>query len=244
MVVLAGRLAEQGLQELEAARQQRDDAPRKHNLASAAMMTGDLERAQKELTAALERSPDFASAHASRATLLLMQGDTEQARAELATADKLAPDLSLVQWARAELALRDGEPQQARTIAERALRARPSFDAHLRMGMLLRALGDADALRKNADALLALVPADRKPEVREMIKTVLGPAALGDAPLPDTATPDAANAEPNDGADPPAPGEHPLQLGDQAPPDPSQPREKKGPRLGDPRDRLRLKLDP
>ncbi|MET0339555.1 MAG: hypothetical protein ABW252_01065 [Polyangiales bacterium] len=244
MVVLAGRLSEQGFQELEAARQQRDDAARKHNLASAALMTGDVERAEKELTAALERAPDFAAAHASRATLLLMKRDAEQARAEVEAADKLAPDLSLVQWARAELALRDGDRQQARTLAERAVRARPSFDARLRMGMLLRALDDTEGLRKLAGELEAMVPEDRKPEVREVIRAVLGPTALGDAPLPDAGEQGAPSAAPAALPGDPPPGDRPLQIDDEPGGAPSPSRPKKGPRLGDPSDRLRLRLDP
>ena len=178
MVVLAGRQVEQGLQEFAAARQLRSDAPRLHNLASAALMTGDVERATKELSAALERAPDFAGALATLGSLALVRGELDVARAELARAEQLAPDLSLVQWALAELALRGGDRDQALATARRAVEARPSFDARLRMGMLLRQAARFDELRSVAAELLKMAPAYRSTEVREMIGSVLGPAAL------------------------------------------------------------------
>ena len=201
-------------------------------------MTGDLDRADKELNAALERAPDFASAHATRGTLALMRRDVETARSELALADKLAPDLSLVQWGRAELALRDGDGQQALVLAERAVSARPSFDARLRMGMLLRQLGKRDALRQAADELLQMVPDDRKAEVRSLLASVLGPAALGDAEPADAGDIPAAAGGPDSGPD------GALERGDG--PDPVPEPERKGAklRLGDPSQRLQLKLDP
>ena len=51
--------------EAKGAGQLRDDPPRKHNLATASLMMGDLERATKDLDAALEKMPDFANARAS-----------------------------------------------------------------------------------------------------------------------------------------------------------------------------------
>jgi tetratricopeptide (TPR) repeat protein len=178
MVVLAGRQVEQGLQEFAAASQLRSDAPRLHNLASAALMTGDIERANKELSAALERAPEFAAAHATLGSLALVRGELDVARAELAKAEQLAPDLSLVQWALAELQLRTGDRDQALATARRAVLSRPSFDAQLRMGVLLRQAARYDELRTVAAGLLKMAPEYRTTEVREMIGSVLGPAAL------------------------------------------------------------------
>jgi tetratricopeptide (TPR) repeat protein len=185
MVVLAGKQVEQGLQEFAAARQLRPDSPRLHNVATAELMTGDFERATKDLHAALERMPDFASAHATLGSLAMMRGEPEEAERELAQAQKLAPDLSLVSWAQAEYWLRAGEREQALALARRALDARPSFDARLRMGVLLRQAGRYDELRSEAQALLAMSPPYRANEVRELIKTVLGPAALDAAAASD-----------------------------------------------------------
>ena len=77
-----------------------------------------------------------------------------------------------------------------------------------------------------------------------LVRTVLGPTALGDAPLPDGGATEAPSAEAPAIAGEAPPGDRPLQLGDQADDEPSQARPNKAPRLGDPADRLRLRLDP
>lgn len=178
MVVLAGRLGEEGIAELNAARQLRDDPPRKHNLATAALMMGDAERATKELDAALEKAPEFANAHATRATMALMKRDLSTARSELEMAERLAPDLTLVQWGQVELALREGQTERALSIAKRATAARPSFDTRLRMAMLLRQLGRGDELRALSAQLIEMVPSARHEEVRSLLTGILGPAAF------------------------------------------------------------------
>lgn len=243
MVVLAGKQVEQGLQEFAAARQLRPDPPRLHNVATTELMTGDVERASKDLHAALERAPDFASAHATLGSLALLRGEPEQARQHLDKAQKLAPDLTLVDWALAELWLRTGEREQAIRIATRALASRPSFDARLRMGVLLRQAGRYDELRKQAQALLAMAPSYRASEVRELIRAALGPAALDEAaPLEE--------AEEADGAAPLLPDlpEPKLELGQPqsgaaggpALRDPSAPADGPKLRLRDDREQLRL----
>jgi tetratricopeptide (TPR) repeat protein len=178
MVVLASRQVEQGLQEFAAARQLRGDAPRLHNVASAELMTGDVEQAIKDVNAALALAPDYAAAHATLGSLALVRGEPVEARTELARAEELAPDLSLVQWALAELQLREGDRDAGLATARRALAARPSFDARVRMGVLLRQATRFDELREQAKQLLAMAPAYRQSEVRELISNVMGPAAL------------------------------------------------------------------
>lgn len=178
MVVLAGHQLEQGLQEFAAARQLRGDAPRLHNMASAELLTGELEPAVRDVQAALALAPDFAAAHATLGSLASMRGEAEEARTELALAEKLAPDLTLVQWALAELRLRDGDRDGALVLARRALDKRPSFDARVRMGVLLRQAARFDELRAQAQQVLAMSPPYRQSEVRELIGKVLGPAAL------------------------------------------------------------------
>lgn len=192
VVVLNGRMVEQGLQEFTAASQLRPDAVRLHNLASAKLMTGDLESAEADLTRALERAPEFAGAQASLAALHMLRGDPDAARAAFEKAEQLAPDLSLVQWGMAEFALRTGEREQALARAQRALAARPSFDAKVRYGALLRQLGRFDDMRKTAHELMALSPEYRKADVRELIETVLGPTAL-DPIEPDPSADDLAD---------------------------------------------------
>jgi hypothetical protein len=241
MVVLAGRQIEQGLQEFAAASQLRNDAPRLHNLASAALMTGDVERATKDLQAALERAPDFAAAHATLGSLAMVRGDMDQARAELAQAEQLAPDLSIVQWAQAELQLRGGDRDQGIATAQKAMEARPSFDARLRMGVLLRQAARYDELRSVTAELLKMAPPYRQAEVRELVTEALGPAALdADARDPEAVSAEQAR-EPRLGVDEPQLDPSLEPLGAPALKEPGSEREPKL-RLREGGDKLQLKL--
>jgi tetratricopeptide (TPR) repeat protein len=207
VVVLGANMAEQGLQELTAARDQRPDAPRLHNLASAALMTGDKERAQRELTAALAKAPDFAAAHATLAAFDLLSDDADGARSELAIAERLAPDLSLVQWGMAEQLVRSGEREQGLARAEQAVKERPSFDGKLRFAVILRQAGKYDEMRKQAQELLAMSPSYRRGELRELLTQVLGPTAFDDV------EPDPSAADLDDlGSVPPLAGGPDLKL--------------------------------
>ncbi|MDB4972831.1 MAG: hypothetical protein JWN48_1172 [Myxococcaceae bacterium] len=236
MVVLASRQVEQGLQEFVAARQLRNDAPRLQNVASAELMTGDFERATKDLQAALSLTPDFAAAHASLGSLALVRGDVPEAESELALAEKLAPDLAVIQWARAELRIRQDDRDGALALARRALAARPSFDSHIRMGVLLRQLTRFDELRTEAKQLLAMAPAYRQSEVRELINAVLGPAALdADARDPEAEAAAADLAPPPPAADPATQPPSPREPGVTGRPEPSF-------RLRGANDDLQLKL--
>jgi tetratricopeptide (TPR) repeat protein len=178
VVVLTERMIEQGLQEFQAARELRGDAARLHNVASVMLVTGEIDKAQSVLSAALEKAPDFASAHATLGTILMMQGQREEAELELNKAERLAPDLSLVQWGLAEFALRKGERDEAIARAKRAMEARPSFDGKLRYAALLRQASKYEEMRQLAEQLLTQVPAYRKDEIRSVLLQVLGPTAL------------------------------------------------------------------
>jgi tetratricopeptide (TPR) repeat protein len=178
VIVLGGKMVEQGLQEFSAASQLRADAPRLHNLASAKLMTGDVDGASKDLARALEKAPDFAAARATLAATLMLKGDAEGARAAFEKAEQLAPDLTLVQWGLAEFALRSGDRESALARAERALAKRPSFDAKVRYAVLLHQAGRYEEMRKVAHELVSLSPEYRKQDVREMLVTLLGPTAL------------------------------------------------------------------
>jgi len=192
VIVLSGKMVEQGLQEFTAASQLRADAPRLHNLASVKLMTGDVEGAGNDLTRALEKSPDYASALASLGAFDMLRGDVDAARVAFETAERNSPDLSLVQWGLAEYALRQGDRATALAKAEQAVKHRPSFDAKVRYGVLLRQAGRFEEMRKVAHELVDLTPAYRKDEVRELLTTVLGPTAL-DAIEPDPSADDLAD---------------------------------------------------
>jgi tetratricopeptide (TPR) repeat protein len=192
VIVLGSKMVEQGLQEFAAANQLRSDAPRLHNLASAKLMTGDLEGAGADLSRALEKAPDYAGARATLGAVAMLRGDADGARAAFERAEQLAPDLSLVQWGLAEYLLRSGEREDALERAERAHRHRPSFDAKVRYGVLLHQAGRYDEMRKLAHELVNLAPEYRKQEVRELVIELLGPTAL-DPVEPDPSADDLAD---------------------------------------------------
>jgi tetratricopeptide (TPR) repeat protein len=178
VVVLTEKMIEQGLQEFQAARELRPDAPRLHNLASVMLVTGEMDKAQSVLSAALEKAPDFAGARATLGTLHMMQGQGERAEVELHRAEQLAPDLSLVQWALCDLELRAAKRDEALARAGKAYASRPSFDGALRFAALLRQAGKYDEMRELSAQLVARTPAYRKDEIRGVISAVLGPSAL------------------------------------------------------------------
>ncbi len=178
IIVLGGKMVEQGLQELDAARQLRPDAVRLHNLASASLLATDVERAESALNAALEKKPDFAGARATLAALHMLRGELDEAKVQLDRAEALAPDLSLVQWAFAEYFMRLGDREAALERGERAIETHASFDAKLRYAVILRQAGRYEPMRKLAHELLESTPSYRKAELRELIAAVLGPTAL------------------------------------------------------------------
>ena len=196
---------EQGMREIEAAQQMRNDAPRKNNAAMIALAMGDGARAQRELSQALERSPDFALAHLTLAAAQLGMGEREQARAALDKAASLDPDLPALPLTRAELLASGGELEAALAEARRAVTAKPSNpQARLLVGRLLRQAGRYDEMRTEARATLALAPPALRERTAELIKRLLGPTAL-EAPT------DVPDADPAAGAaSPDAPR---LQLG-------------------------------
>jgi tetratricopeptide (TPR) repeat protein len=178
IIVLGGKMVEQGLQEFEAARQLRADAVRLHNLASASLLAADGQRAEQALRAALEKAPDFAGAHATLAALYMLKDEMGEAKRELDRAEALSPDLSLVQWAYAEYFMRLGDREGALSRGERAFESHPSFDAKLRYAVLLRQAGRYEPMRKLAHEIVAGSPSYRKSELKELIEAVLGPTAL------------------------------------------------------------------
>ncbi len=178
VIVLSGKMVEQGLQEFTAASQMRADAPRLHNLASAKLMLGDFDGAGADLTRALDKAPDFAAARATLGAISMLRGDVDGALVAFDAAEKLAPDLSLVQWGKAEFLLRSGDRSGALERAKDALDHRPSFDAKVRYAVILRQAGRYEEMRHMAHGLVKQVPQYRKDEVREMVVALLGPTAL------------------------------------------------------------------
>ena len=184
-VLIASGGTQEGLQEFEAAAQLRPDSPRRNNVAGVYLAMQDVERASREVAAALEAHPDFAGAHATMAALHLASGETEQARSELETAERLDPDQMMIQMLWADYHMRSGAPMQAAERAREAVRRR-GFDWQTRVhaGAVFRAANLFDEMREQARAALDLVPDDQRAAVRELILSRLGSTAL-EEPLDD-----------------------------------------------------------
>jgi len=218
VVVLTEKMVEQGLQEFQAARELRGDAPRLQNLASVMLATGDVEKAQSVVAGALEKAPDYASAHATLGLLLMMSNERDAGFAELQKAERLAPQLTLVQWAMAEYYMREGDREQALLRARRAFALRPSFDARLRLALLLRQAAQYDEMRTLAADLVNSAPAYRRGEVRALATSLLGASAFdeGEPTRTDTLADDLSGLGASD-LNLAAPGDPDLRQGQKAP---------------------------
>jgi tetratricopeptide (TPR) repeat protein len=192
-ILMASGGIEEGVRELEAAAEMRSDAPRRNNLAAVALARGDAERAEREVSAALEAAPDFAGGHATLAALHLGRGEAAEARRSIETARRLDPDLPTLPMLLAQLALGEGELEEAIRHAEDGVRRRPhDVQPHLVLGQMFRQAGRYGDMRREARAAVEAAPAAQRDQVRLLVSRVLGPTALED---------DAAHAEEDPGGE-------------------------------------------
>ncbi|MCS6797914.1 MAG: tetratricopeptide repeat protein [Myxococcota bacterium] len=178
-VLLVAGGAPEGRAELEAAAQLRPDGPRRNNLAGLYLVEGDLERAEREVRAALAVHPDHAGSHATAAAIHMAQGEREQAGAALDRASRLDPDLPQLPLLRANFHLVEGEMDLAVQHALDAIERRPNdWQQRLAAARILRAAGRYGPMREQARRVLELVPASRRADVERLIRQMLGPTAL------------------------------------------------------------------
>lgn len=183
-VLLSSGGLDEGVHEMEAAAEIRQDAPRRNNLAGVYLAKGDIDRATREVQAALESAPDFAGAHATLAALALQRGENEAALGELQTAQRLDPDLAKLPMLWANYYLADGDVDQAETYARRAVERRPhNPESHLLFAQVEKSAGHYEAMRREAHAALDAVPESQRENLRQVITHVLGPTALEEDPL-------------------------------------------------------------
>jgi tetratricopeptide (TPR) repeat protein len=183
MVLLSGGGVEEGTRELEAALQIRPDGPRRVQAAALYLAKGELDRAAREVSRALEQYPDDASAHASLASVYLMRHEQGLAQRALETAERLDPDLSMLPMLWAGYHLATGSLEQARARAEDAVERRPyDLQARLMLARVYRQLNRYEDMRRQARAVLDQAPVARREEMKQTLKSMLGPTAL-DAPL-------------------------------------------------------------
>ena len=185
IALLANAGSDEAERELKAAAQLRNDGPRRHNLAVLHLALGDFESAQRELMAAIEAQPEFASARVTLAGLLLGAGDQDGARKELGEAERLDPQLSALPLVWAQYYQVIGDSAQALSYAERGVERQPE-DPQPRMllAQLYRAAGKTDAMREQAARVVALVPPDQRERVRSVLEQMLGPEAFQSGALP------------------------------------------------------------
>ena len=177
-ILLAAGQAEEGLDELVSARQLRTDAPRRNLLAGVYMAQGDLDSASREVAAALEEYPDFASGHATLAAIHLARQETGLAHAELEDAERLDPDLHLLPQLWAGYFATIGDMPQAVERARLSVQRNPDIQTRLMAARIYRAASRYDLMRREAHAVLDRTPSARQPEMREVIQRMLGSTAL------------------------------------------------------------------
>jgi Tfp pilus assembly protein PilF len=184
-VLLLGGGAEQGQAEFEAAFQLRPDAPRHNQMAGLALagQPPDLERANREVAAALEQHEDYAAARLTMAAIHLARRETDEAARELERAEGLDPDLPNLAMMWANYYLTTNEPERAAEKAEEAIEAQPhDWRSRLSAARVLRAAGRFDAMRAQARAIMEMVSGAERSRVEQLIlhPDVLGPTALED----------------------------------------------------------------
>jgi tetratricopeptide (TPR) repeat protein len=219
ILLASGGLAE-GIREFEAASQIRADAPRRQLLADVFLAQGDLAAARRELTAALEASPDHANAHASLAALHLHEADPDLAREELEIAQRLDPDLHTLPGLWAGYWASIGEFDRAVESARQAVERNPwHVQQRLLAARVYRQAGRYDEMRREARAVLERTPAGQRGDMERLIRQLLGPTAL-ESPLGDDEEDEDDLAgdeedEPGDGDDETAAGgSGPFRLGE------------------------------
>ncbi|GAB4195949.1 MAG: hypothetical protein OHK0013_02670 [Sandaracinaceae bacterium] len=179
-ILLVAGNPNEAMAELEAARQIRSDGPRRNLIAGLYMAREDLEGAQRELSAALEEFPDYAHAHATLAAVHMANGEPDLARAELDAAERADPDLHMLPALRANYYATQGDLERAVTEIGRAVEANPDFNTRLAAAQIYRQAGRYDDMRREARAVLALVPEARRDQLRELLSRRLGASAFAD----------------------------------------------------------------
>jgi tetratricopeptide (TPR) repeat protein len=185
VVLLTSGGAEEALEEFEAAAQLRRDAPRLNNLAGIALAQQDLDRASRQVAAALEIHPDFAGGHATQAAIHLARSEMDAAQSELAEARELDPDLPILPMLWANYYMSTHDLERAADMALEAIERKPhDWQTRLSAAQILRAASNYDEMRRQARAIVEMVPSAQVPQVTELIEQVLGPTAL-EEPLDD-----------------------------------------------------------
>jgi tetratricopeptide (TPR) repeat protein len=211
-ILIASGGANEGIREFEAAKQLRADAPRHQQVAGVLLAQRDVEGARRELTAALEVSPEYAAAHAALAAVHLAESDSDLALEELTTAQRLDPDLHTLPGLWAGYYATVGELDRAVEHARAAVERSPwDVQNRLMAAQIYRQTGHYDDMRREARAALERSPEGRRAEMEELIRQVLGASALEDPMDEEISDEELLAAEAEEGA---GEGDDELRLGD------------------------------
>lgn len=177
-VLLVSGQGDRGLDELVAAKQLRDDAPRRNLLAGVHLHLGDVDAASREVSAALEEYPDFAPGRATLAAIHLTQQEPDLARTELEEVERLDPQLHMLDQLWAGYFATTGDMDRAVERAQRAVERNPDIQTRLMAARIYRQAARYTLMRREAHEVLDRTPAQRQPEMRQLIQRMLGPTAL------------------------------------------------------------------
>jgi len=181
-ILIASGQVDQGVRELESAKQLRTDAPRRNLLASVYLAPSpfqDYDAASREVTAALEEYPEFAPGRATLAALHLARRESDLARSELAEAERVDPRYHLLPQLWASYYLMTGETERAIEHAQASIAQNPAdVQAHLLAARIYRHAGRYDLMRREAHEVMDRTDPSRRNEMRQVIEQLLGPTAL------------------------------------------------------------------
>ncbi|HJL18067.1 MAG TPA: hypothetical protein RMH99_20555, partial [Sandaracinaceae bacterium LLY-WYZ-13_1] len=177
-ILIAAGQANEAIEELESAKQLRPDAPRRNLLAMVHMARQDLDAASREVTAALEESPDFGPGHATLAAIHMARGEADQGRTELEEAERIDPQWHQLPQLWAMYYATTGDLDRAVERAQQAVERNPDIQTRLMAARIYRQAARYDLMRREAHAVLERTPSQRAAEMREMIRRMLGPTAL------------------------------------------------------------------
>ncbi len=178
-ILLASGGIQDGIDELNAAVQIRADPPRRNLLAAVFLATGDTDGAQREVSLALEETPEFADAHATLAALHMMDADRDAALLELEAAERFDPGLVNLKMLWAQYYLQTGNPRLAVGNALQAVERRPhDWQERLRAAQVFKAADEWNEMRIQAHAILELAPSGQEEAIRRQVEAVLGETAF------------------------------------------------------------------
>lgn len=181
ILLVAGHVDE-GVRELQSAKQLRPDAPRRNLLAGIYLAPSpfqDLDAASQEVSSALEEYPEFAPGRATLAAIHLARQETDQARTELREAERIDPELHMLPQLWASYYVATGDVDSAIQHARESIDRNPAdVQAHLLAARIYRQAARYDLMRREAHEVMDRTPPARRTEMREVIRQLLGPTAL------------------------------------------------------------------